>query len=67
MVKISPAINSLFYSKKYKEIGTILRIVLVRNRIKIFVEFITGNKETFFVTADKLMYNKNNNIWYKIV
>jgi hypothetical protein len=67
MVKIRPTINSLFYSKKYKEVGTITRIVLIKNRIKIFVKFITGNRETFFVSTDQLMYNENSNIWHKIV
>jgi len=67
MVKIRPTINSLFYSKKYKEVGTVTRIVLIKNRIKIFVKFITGNRETFFVSTDQLMYNENSNIWHKIV
>lgn len=67
MVKIRPAINSLFYSKKYKEVGTIFRIVIVRNNIKIFVKFITDNRETFFVSANELLYDKASNTWHKIV
>ena len=67
MVKITPTINSLFYSQKYKEVGTITRIVFVKNQLKIFVEFITDNKETLFVTTNQLMHNENNNMWHKIV
>lgn len=67
MVKIKLSINQRFYSEKYKEYGTITRIVFVKNHIKIFVKFITDNRETFFVATNELMYNENSNAWHKIV
>lgn len=67
MVKIKLSINQRFYSEKYKEHGTITRIVFVKNHIKIFVKFITDNRETFFVATNELMYNENSNAWHKIV
>lgn len=67
MVKIKPTINQRFYSEKYKEYGTITRIVFVKNHIKIFVKFITDNRETFSVATNELMYNENSNAWHKIV
>ena len=67
MVKIKPIVNSLFYSKKYKEVGTITRISLTGSNLKISVSFVTDNKETICVTSNELVYDKTRNAWHKIV
>tara|TARA_B110000858_G_C17504198_1_gene337401 strand:+ start:276 stop:479 length:204 start_codon:yes stop_codon:yes gene_type:complete len=67
MVKIKPIVNSLFYSKKYKEVGTITRIILAGSNLKISVSFVTDNKETICATTDELLHDKTSNTWHKIV
>ena len=64
MVKIKPSVNQRFYSEKYKEYGVITRIVNNNNVLNIAIKYITDNKETICVTANKLLYNISNNSWY---